>query len=257
MSDIFISYAREDEAKVGKLASELVRLGWSVWYDRSLVASEEYDERIEKELDTAACVIVVWSRASIRSRYVRAEAGAADDQGKLIPIAFDFDVVPPMRFRQLNIAKLSSTSLESPTDASLSLLRELSAATGKSPQGLGDRGTSGGRSGGRSGARTVTPGKWTVTTRFLFAKATYDLDLLSSGMVTGTGGWTVSRARMSGRWHYDVSSQLVQLEMSGGISEGLESIAIQVLSWEDDDTAKCTFHGGNQSRSAQLKRRRA
>ncbi len=106
MSDIFISYAREDESRVRGLAQELERLGWSVWHDRSLVASEEYDERIEQELDSALCVVVVWSRASVKSRWVRAEASAADDQGKLIPVAFDFDVLPPIRFRQGRDAQL-------------------------------------------------------------------------------------------------------------------------------------------------------
>src|SRR5262245_6299668 len=92
--DIFISYAREDESRVRELASEFERLGWAVWHDRALLTSEEYDERIERELEQARCVVVVWSRASIKSKWVRAEAGAADEQGKLIPVTFDFDVVP-------------------------------------------------------------------------------------------------------------------------------------------------------------------
>ena len=33
MSDIFISYAREDEARVHELARALTQLGWSVWSD--------------------------------------------------------------------------------------------------------------------------------------------------------------------------------------------------------------------------------
>lgn len=250
MSDIFISYARDDEARARELANALTRLGWSVWYDRALIPSEEYDERIERELDAAHCVVVIWSRASIKSKWVRAEAGAADNQGKLVPIAFDTGVVPPIRFRQLNYAKLSSPALEPLDDAVNSLLTELAAATGKSPKGWASSEQKASRAGGRSGARMVTAGRWLLTAKFLWAKAVYDLELLPSGIVTGKGAWTISRAQLSGRWHYDSSRQILQLELSGGISNGVESLVIQITSWDDDDTAVCTFQG----RNAQLKR---
>lgn len=254
MSDIFISYAREDQPRVALLATELNRCGWTVWYDNSLAPSEEFDERLEHELDAALCVVVLWSHASIRSKWVRAEAGAADDQGKLIPITFDSDIVPPMRFRQLHLAKLPSASFERPAGAALALLKELSAATGKPYRGAPPEAIGKGRAGGRSGAKVVTPGKWTVTTRFLLAKANFYLELLPSGMVTGTGAWTISRARMSGRWHYDASAQLLQLEMSGGISKGMESISIQVIRWDSEDSATCTFAGYNATRDATIRR---
>jgi TIR domain-containing protein len=249
MSDIFISYARADEARVRELAEALTRLGWSVWYDRELIPSEEYDERIERELDTALCVIVVWSRESVKSKWVRAEAGAADDQGKLVPVTFDTGVIPPIRFRQLNMAKLSSPSLEPRTEAVNSLVKELAAATGKSTAGweVGDQKIS--RAGGRSGAKTVTAGHWLLTARLL-GKAVFDLDLLPSGIMTGKGSWLISRVQLSGRWQYDSSRQMLQLEVSGGLAEGIQSMIIQITSWEDDDTATCIWDG----RRAQLKR---
>ena len=250
MSDIFISYAREDETRVKALAAEFERLGWSVWSDRKIGASAEYDIKIEQELDSTSCVIVVWSRSSVQSKWVRAEAGAADEQGKLIPISFEADVRPPLRFRQLNTARLSSTSFEKPTEQSLSLLSEIAAATGKSPQGLELRLEKGERAGGRSGAKTVTPGKWRLTTKFLLAQASYELELLASGIVSGSGSWWISRAKLSGRWYFDSSHGTLQLEMSGGISEGVESLLIQINRWVDDDTALCTFQG----RKAQLTR---
>ena len=250
MSDIFISYARDDEARARELASALTRFGWSVWYDRALIPSEEFDERIERELDSARCVIVIWSHASVKSRWVRAEAGAADEQGKLVPIAFEIGVVPPLQFRQLNYAKLSSPALE-PIDETVNLLfSELSAVTGKSPAGWTGGERKAIRAGGRSGARMVTAGNWSLTTKFLWSTATYDLELLPSGLVTGKGSWSISRAQLSGRWQYDSSHQILQMELSGGISKGVESLVVQIFKWEDDDTATCTFQG----RDAQLKR---
>lgn len=250
MSDIFISYAREDESRVNDLASEFERLGWSVWHDRSIGTSAEYDEQIERELDSALCVVVVWSRSSIKSKWVRAEAGAADDQGKLIPVTFESDVVPPLRFRQLNVAKLSSTNLEKPTEQEQSLLAEIASATGNPPKGWDSRLGMGERAGGRSGAKTVTPGRWSLTMRYLLAKARYDFELFPSGILSGKAAWTISRAKLSGRWHFDSSRGVLQLEMSGGVLEGTQSFLIQIDHWEDDDTALCTFQG----RSGQLKR---
>lgn len=254
MSDIFISYARQDKPRVSAFADELIRLGWTVWYDNNLAAAEEFDERIERELDTASCVIVVWSRASVRSRWVKAEAGTADDQGKLIPITFDADVVLPTRFRQLNVVKLPSVSLSNPIGQTLSLLNELSAATGQQYRGAPPNAPRPQRASGRSGARTVTPGKWTITTRLLLATANYNLDLLSSGMVTGSAAWAISRARLSGRWHYDHSTQFLHLELSGGVSKGIETISVQIVKWESEDSATCTFLSNNQTRRATLRR---
>jgi hypothetical protein len=254
VSDIFISYAREDKSRVSAFADELTRLGWTVWYDSNLAAAEEFDERIERELETASCVIVVWSRASVRSRWVKAEAGSADDQGKLIPITFDADVIPPTRFRNINVVKLPSVSLANPTGPTLSLLNELSATTGRRYRGAPPNAPIPQRASGRSGARTVTPGKWTIATRLLLATAKYDLDLLSSGMVTGTAAWTISRARLSGRWHYDHSMQLLHLELTGGVSKGIEAISVRIVAWESDDTATCQFLSNNQTRRATLTR---
>lgn len=249
MSDIFISYGREDESYARELAGALTRFGWSVWYDRALFPSEEFDERIERELDASRCVIVIWSRTSIKSKWVRAEAEAADNQGKLIPVAFEPGIVPPIRFRQINYAKLCSPALEPPDDVVNSLLAELAAAIGKSPVGwTGTNKVS--RAGGRSGAKMVTAGQWTLTTRILRSKAEYCLELLPSGIVSGNGAWWIARAQLTGRWYYDSSQQILQLELSGGISEGIQSRLIQITNWENDDTAECIWEG----RKAQLKR---
>jgi hypothetical protein len=39
MSDIFISYAREDRPRVERLAAALEQCGWSVWWDMLEAAS--------------------------------------------------------------------------------------------------------------------------------------------------------------------------------------------------------------------------
>ena len=61
MADIFISYARADRNKVRPLAKTLEEMGWSVWWDARIRSGEAFDQIIEKELDEARCVVVVFN----------------------------------------------------------------------------------------------------------------------------------------------------------------------------------------------------
>jgi hypothetical protein len=89
MSDIFISYKREEQAIARKLADALENEGWSVWWDPKLRAGEHFDDVIEKALKESKCVVVIWSERSIQSRYIRDEATYALDQGKLVPVVIE------------------------------------------------------------------------------------------------------------------------------------------------------------------------
>ena len=61
MSDIFISYASEDREKARQLAEVLNQQGWSVFWDRIIPTGKTFHLVIEEELDSARCVIVLWS----------------------------------------------------------------------------------------------------------------------------------------------------------------------------------------------------
>ena len=74
MSEIFISYKREEHPLARKLADALQKKGWSVWWDTNLRAGEHFDDAIEKAINDAKCVIVMWSKLSVNSRYVKDEA---------------------------------------------------------------------------------------------------------------------------------------------------------------------------------------
>jgi hypothetical protein len=105
MSDIFISYASEDRAKAKVLARTLERRGFSVWWDPEIPPGEEFRQVITKALDEAKCVIVLWSKASVGSRWVREEANRGDHRGILIPALID-DVEIPLGFGEIQAVHL-------------------------------------------------------------------------------------------------------------------------------------------------------
>jgi YD repeat-containing protein len=99
MSDVFISYASEDRTRARKLAEVLEAKGFSVWWDRNIVAGQTYDEVIEHELETATSVVVLWSKHSVVSEWVKNEAQVAVERGTLVPALIDA-VKPPLEFRR-------------------------------------------------------------------------------------------------------------------------------------------------------------
>ena len=97
MADVFISYSKMDRLLVEKLAADLEANGWSTWFDRGLTAGDAYRDEIAVELANARAVVVVWTENSITSDFVRAEAGRAKADNKLIPVknsAVDYQDIP-------------------------------------------------------------------------------------------------------------------------------------------------------------------
>jgi hypothetical protein len=92
VADVFLSYAAEDRPHAARLAEALTSLGWRVWWDRDAIAGVAALRTIERELEVARCVIVLWSRSSVHSRSVREEAAAG--RKALLSVLID-DVKPP------------------------------------------------------------------------------------------------------------------------------------------------------------------
>ena len=106
MANIFLSYADEDRERARELAVELEALGWTVWWDRKLQAGKTFAGVIESEIKKADCVLVLWSKASIVSRWVRDEANEGLERGVLVPVLIDA-VAPPTGFRSIHAANLA------------------------------------------------------------------------------------------------------------------------------------------------------
>ena len=108
MSEVFVSYKREDEARVGRLVQALENAGLSVWWDRGLAGGESWRTQIQTALDAAKCVIVVWTRESVgpAGDFVRDEAGQAKRRGVLVPVLLD-KVDPPLGFGEIQAIDLT------------------------------------------------------------------------------------------------------------------------------------------------------
>ena len=77
MTDVFISYATSDRERAREIANLLSARGWSVWWDRKIKAGQTFDEVIERELESAKSIVVLWSEASVASEWVKNEAAFA------------------------------------------------------------------------------------------------------------------------------------------------------------------------------------
>ena len=74
MADIFISYARDDAAFAAHLKQGIEDGGFSVWIDSDAMAGgERWTEEIESAIESAGALVVVVSRASNNSVWVRRE----------------------------------------------------------------------------------------------------------------------------------------------------------------------------------------
>jgi serine/threonine-protein kinase len=97
MADVFVSYKREDAAKVRKIVAALRQRGLDAWWDEDIPASAQWEATIEKALKAAKTVVVCWSPASVASENVRSEARVAREDGRLIQV-FLKPCQPPLFF---------------------------------------------------------------------------------------------------------------------------------------------------------------
>lgn len=138
MADIFISYSGEDKTNVKLIAEILERQGWTVWWDRQIPIGKKFDTVIEEELSKAHCVIVIWTKRSVASEWVKNEANEASQLGKLVPVLLE-NVPLPLAFKRTETALLTDWKGE-PDHLELSLLFDAISNTIKKNNAKNDTG---------------------------------------------------------------------------------------------------------------------
>jgi TolB-like protein len=131
MTDVFVSYSRGDQAVARRVAEGLEREGFSVWWDQSLNAGEAFDKVTEKALKDARSVVVLWSKRSVDSRWVRSEATLADRYGTLVPAVIE-ECDRPIMFELTHTADLSGWNGDSGDPRWRAFVEGLRRTVGKS-----------------------------------------------------------------------------------------------------------------------------
>ena len=167
MSDIFVSYKAEDRRRVEPLVRALEADGFSVWWDTQIAAGSEWREDIQEHLDSARCVLVIWSKRSVgrEGRFVRDEADRAQRRGTYLPVRID-SVEPPLGFGELHAIPLQGWKGKRDSPRYRSLVEAIRAVmAGEAPQIPGDHAASASRrsvliGSGATVAAIATVGGW-------------------------------------------------------------------------------------------------
>jgi hypothetical protein len=130
VADVFISYGSKDRDIARKVAHAIAARGQSVWWDRAIIAGESFDEAIERELDCARAVVVLWTRDSVASEWVKNEATSAAGRGVLVPARIDVEKLP-LEFRRRQTADLTGWDGDTTHEGFQSLCRGIDKLVGK------------------------------------------------------------------------------------------------------------------------------
>lgn len=107
MADVFISYKRAERDRIRHIADLLKAENLDVWFDARLEVGrgEGFDAEIEREVTSAACVLVCWTPEAVKSIYVKGESKKGLERDVLVP-AFLANCVLPVPFNALDTADL-------------------------------------------------------------------------------------------------------------------------------------------------------
>ncbi|MEQ1818847.1 MAG: DUF805 domain-containing protein [Terricaulis sp.] len=105
MTDVFISYAREDSAQAERIARGLEAAGLTAFWDNEIPPGQTWADYIETKLNQCSVAVVLWSEHSTKSQWVREEARMG--RTKLIPARLDASEAP-FGFGDVQAADLSS-----------------------------------------------------------------------------------------------------------------------------------------------------
>lgn len=130
MSDVFISYAREQRPHVDRMAAALRELDLEVWFDRDLTPGQDFPAEIERQARAARAMIVCWTPESAASPWVRREAEIARAAGALVPV-FLRECAPPAPFDTIHTIDLVRWSPSEEDSRWNDLLARLEKLAGK------------------------------------------------------------------------------------------------------------------------------
>ena len=136
MARIFLSYARDDAELAKKLAGLIAQAGHQVWWDREIQGGSHFSSEIDKALQDADAVVVLWTEASVKSAWVQDEAAEGRDSGRLVPVVLN-GVRPPLGFRQYQSIELGEWRGDGEPHQFSALLKAVDKTEDEKPVPLG------------------------------------------------------------------------------------------------------------------------
>jgi hypothetical protein len=100
LGKVFISHTTADKPFVRRLAARLEKSQFQVWFDEhDLIAGDPLPERVGKALQAAKVILVVVSKESVASKWLRYELNVATDrmikgECRVIPVVIDETPLP-------------------------------------------------------------------------------------------------------------------------------------------------------------------
>jgi hypothetical protein len=73
MAEVFISYTGQDQDAARSVAGALERSGLSVFDTTQITAGVSGHDELREELESASCVLVMWSKAAAQSEWMKQE----------------------------------------------------------------------------------------------------------------------------------------------------------------------------------------
>lgn len=114
---VFLSYAREDADLAARVVALLEARGFRVFWDLDIRAGDDWRAKLESKLREVGVVVVLWSGASVGSRWVLLEAAFGHSRSALVPVKIDACALP-LSFRDLNtLSMVDWTGDAAPPDA--------------------------------------------------------------------------------------------------------------------------------------------
>lgn len=138
MQDIFFSYSTQNRRKVKALVDILINCGWTVWWDQTIGAGEEWSDEIIDKLHNSKCVIIAWSRTAIKSEWVLKEAKIALNGNKILPILLE-PVKIPNEFAHVQSERLTAWDGAKQTYNIEKFIHAVEKILGKSSSNVSDK----------------------------------------------------------------------------------------------------------------------
>lgn len=105
MAGVFVSYQREDAKVAAGIALDLERSGFQIEIDQRIPIGASWDRDIEKAINRAGAVVVLWSKKSCDSDWVRREARFGARRKVLCPAVIEACTIP-LEFSDVQAANL-------------------------------------------------------------------------------------------------------------------------------------------------------